>query len=70
MTQKKIKQKHGASRQKGWTKSSAVGSFWSVVFTQTKLDSSHLESLKPAQEQAEEDLRKDRKKTTEEKVRE
>lgn len=31
-----------------------------MAFTQTQLDSSHLESLKPAQNEAEEDLRKKR----------
>lgn len=36
-----------------------VGSFLSAVFTQTELDSSHLESLKPAQRRAEEDVKKE-----------
>lgn len=35
-----------------------VGSFLSAAFTQTELDSSHLESLKPAQRGAEEDFTK------------
>lgn len=37
-----------------------LGSFLSVLLTQTQLDSSHLESLKPAQRGAEEDFTKER----------
>jgi len=37
-----------------------VGGVLPVVFIQTDLDSSHLESLKPAQREAEEDCRKRR----------
>lgn len=37
-----------------------MGSFLSAAFTQTELDSSHLESLKPAQRGAEEDFGKER----------
>lgn len=46
-----------------------VGSLLSEAFTQTQSNSSHLESLKPAQRRAEEDFRKERERQWEQKER-